>query len=162
MEGKQLPVVIKTGEKNIDPVCGMTVDPATAAGVYLYKGKTYSFCSLGCLNKFKQAPEAYSGSGESAPEKKDIEYTCPMHPEIVQLGPGSCPICGMALEPKVFSLDVEEDNSELRDMTRRFWICAVLTLPVFLLAMAEMLPGDPLMKMLPMGSLGWIQFLLAT
>ncbi len=153
-------------EAALDPVCGMTVSPETAAGSYSYKNQTYYFCATSCLNKFKRDPESFLLPKQEKTVPKGVEYTCPMHPEIVKIGPGSCPICGMALEPKVFSLDAEEDNSELRDMTRRFWICAVLTLPIFLLAMAEMLPpisaADPLMKIFPAGALNWTQFLLAT
>ncbi len=163
MSNKNLPDKAAGSENVLDPVCGMTVSPQTAVSSFLYKGKTYYFCAAGCLNKFKQNPEYYLAPiQEKAQEKADVEYTCPMHPEIVQIGPGSCPICGMALEPKVFSLDAEEDNFELNDMTRRFWICAVFALPVFLLGMAEMLPGDSFMKVLPAGTEGWIQLLLAT
>jgi Cu+-exporting ATPase len=166
MDNKNLPEAAAGSEKVLDPVCGMTVTPETAVGSFLYKGKTYYFCAPGCLNKFKQNPEYFLAPKPEKIEAADVEYTCPMHPEIVQVGPGSCPICGMALEPKVFSLDTEEDNSELRDMTRRFWICAVLTLPVFLSGMAEMLPAiltdGPLMNVLPLGAKGWIQLLLAT
>jgi P-type Cu+ transporter len=159
---KELPIAEVALEKSIDPVCGMTVSPESSVGSFDYQGQTYYFCAVSCLNKFRQDPEAFLSPKPAAPTPEGVEYTCPMHPEVLQIGPGSCPFCGMALEPKVFSLDAEEDNSELRDMTRRFWICAVLTLPVFLMAMAEMLPGisdGPLMKILP---IGWIQFLLAT
>ena len=149
-------------DKTIDPVCGMTVSPESAIGSFLYKGKTYYFCATGCLNKFKQDPDSFLSPKLEKPAKNGTEYTCPMHPEIIQIGPGSCPICGMALEPKVFSLDTPEDNSELRDMTRRFWICLGLTLPVFLLAMAEMLPGHPLMNFISPRSLGFLQFVLVT
>jgi Cu+-exporting ATPase len=162
---KELPIAKVALEKSIDPVCGMTVSPESSMGSFDYQGQTYYFCAVSCLNKFRQDPEAFLSPKPAAPTPEGVEYTCPMHPEVLQIGPGSCPFCGMALEPKVFSLDAEEDNSELRDMTRRFWVCAALTLPVFLLAMAEMLPGisdGPLMKNLPMGALGWIQFLLAT
>jgi len=149
-------------ESRVDPVCGMTVRPETAAGSYTYKNKTYYFCAAGCLDKFRQDPEKFFSPQPEKTVREGVEYTCPMHPQIVRIGPGSCPICGMTLEPKVFSLDISEDNSELRDMTRRFWICAVLTLPVFLLAMTEMLPGNFLMRVFPPGALGWIQFALAT
>ncbi len=170
MDDKNLPDRATGKENVLDPVCGMTVSPETAVGSFLYKNKTYYFCAPGCLNKFRQNPEYYLAPRQEKVQEKaeaaDVEYTCPMHPEIVQIGPGSCPICGMALEPKVFSLDAEEDNSELRDMTRRFWICAVLALPVFLLGMAEMLPASltvgPLTKVLPAGATGWIQLMLAT
>jgi P-type Cu+ transporter len=94
------------------------------------------------------------------PSAADVEYTCPMHPEIVQIGPGSCPICGMALEPKIISLDVPEDTSELDDMRRRFWISTLLTLPVLLLEMGSMvLPVDGIV---PHSLNRWIQFGLAT
>lgn len=148
--------------KAIDPVCGMTIDPQTAAGSFTYKDTEYFFCAIGCLNRFREDPEKFLAPKKEEPVKEGVEYTCPMHPEILQIGPGSCPLCGMVLEPKVFSLDAEEDKTELNDMTRRFWVCALLTLPVFIVAMAEMLPGNPLMKFLPMASVGWIQFVLAT
>jgi P-type Cu+ transporter len=147
-----------TGEF-IDPVCGMRVAADSAAGKHEFKGETHYFCSPGCLDRFKQDPEKFLSSREREALPKDIEYTCPMHPEIVQIGPGSCPICGMALEPKTITLD-DRPDPELIDMKRRFWISAVLTLPVFALAMAEMLPNfhtfiSPRMSI-------WIQFLLST
>ena len=90
-----------------------------------------------------------------------IQYTCPMHPEVTQSGPGSCPICGMALEARTVSV-VEESNPELEGMLRRFWISTALTVPVFLLAMSEMIPGRPAHTLISMGTLQWIQFFLAT
>lgn len=96
----------------------------------------------------------------AAPATK-IEYTCPMHPEIVRDAPGSCPICGMALEPRTITID-EEENPELVDMTRRFWVSVVLSLPVFLIGMNDVLPGRPLERIASMDALGWIQFVLAT
>ena len=150
------------GGEFVDPVCGMTVVPETSAGKYDFEGETYYFCSTGCLNKFKQNPASF------LQEKKEetleaaslgVEYTCPMHPEIVQIGPGSCPICGMALEPKVMTLD-DGPDPEYVDMKRRFWISAVLTLPVFALAMGEMLPNYH-EYIAPKIAL-WIQFVLAT
>ena len=96
----------------------------------------------------------------AAPATK-IEYTCPMHPEIVRNEPGSCPICGMALEPRTITID-EEENPELVDMTRRFWVSVVLSLPVFLIGMNDVLPGRPLERVVSMDALGWIQFVLAT
>ncbi|HSK73494.1 MAG TPA: HAD-IC family P-type ATPase, partial [Pyrinomonadaceae bacterium] len=145
----------------IDPVCGMSVAPETAAGKYDFEGETYYFCSTGCLNKFRQNPSVFLERKEEKleAESEGVEYTCPMHPEIVQIGPGSCPICGMALEPKVISLE-DKPDPELIDMTRRFWISAVLTIPVFALAMAEMLPNFHSF-IAPRVSL-WIQFALAT
>ena len=140
------------GEK--DPVCGMTVDPAKAAGKHEHKGKAYYFCSKGCLEKFKAHPENYLGA-KAAPApaaKPGAEYTCPMHPEIVQVGPGSCPKCGMALVPVG---GADEDDSELRDMTRRFWVSAVLSVPLVFLAMAPMLGAA-------MNPHPFAEFLLAT
>ena len=154
----------------IDPVCGMTVTPETAAGSLEYQGTTYHFCSPGCLAKFKARPKHYA-SGHAAPEPmaaasiapagRDVEYTCPMHPKIVQIGPGSCPICGMALEPKVVSLG-HDQNPELHDMTRRLRISALLTLPVLLLAMGEMIPGSPIAHLASNRILTIMQLLFAT
>jgi P-type Cu+ transporter len=122
----------------IDPVCKMKVTPESAVGNFVFKDKTYYFCAVSCLNRFKQTPEKYLEPyiTQQVNEKTEVEYTCPMHPEIVQNGFGMCPICGMALEPKTFSL--QEDTSELDEMTRRFWISTILTLPVFAIAMSEM------------------------
>ena len=147
-----------------DPICGMTVAPKTAAGKYDFKNETYYFCSTSCLNKFKQNPAAFLE--EKKEEKLEAasegtEYTCPMHPEVEQIGPGSCPFCGMALEPKTFSLD-DAPDPEYVDMKRRLWIAAVLTLPVFLLAMAEMIPGFASQNLLAPKTILWIQFILAT
>ena len=144
-----------------DPVCGMDVDPGNPAGTHIYEGQTYYFCSLHCVGKFRSDPEKYL-SGEAQPEAMpDAEYTCPMHPEVLQIGPGACPDCGMALEPKVFTLE-EPANPELEDMSRRFWIGLVLTLPVFLMAMSGMIPGQPLQQALTGRALNWLQFALAT
>src|SRR5438876_234492 len=98
---------------------------------------------------------------EAPVTQRRVEYTCPMHPEIVRPGPGSCPLCGMALEPRTVSIETEE-NPELRDMTRRFWISLALTLPLLGIAMADMLPGMPVQHALPGGWLPWIELLLAT
>ena len=126
----------------LDPVCGMTVDPDRAAGSFEYQGKTYYFCSKHCLHRFQENPESFLTKPAAvtpisiarAPEPTVTtpgqKYTCPMHPEIIRDQPGSCPICGMALEPLVVTLD-EEENPELRDMSRRFWIAVILTIPVF-------------------------------
>src|ERR1043166_3343825 len=134
-------------ERAQDPVCGMTVDPTHAAGEYEYKGKTYYFCSTHCLHKFRESPETYlhpttqpvliSLSKETDSGKK-IEYTCPMHPEVVRDAPGFCPICGMALEPRTATLE-DDDKSELIDMMRRFWFSAALALPLLLLSMSEIM-----------------------
>lgn len=147
----------------IDPVCGMSVAPDTAAGKFVYQNETYYFCATSCLNKFKQNPAAFlDGKKEetkTAAANEEVEYTCPMHPEIVQFGPGACPKCGMALEPKIISLD-DAPDPEYLDMKRRFWISAALSVPIFLLAMAEMLPNFHAI-ISPQTSL-WIQFILAT
>jgi Cu+-exporting ATPase len=149
---------------HVDPVCKMLVRPETAAGNYKYKNEDYYFCSTGCLNKFRQNPDIFLQVKEKKVakiESKGIEYTCPMHPEIVQIGAGTCPKCGMALEPKTISLD-DAPDPEYADMKRRLWISAVLTVPVFALAMAEMIPAiAPQNFILPRIVL-WIQFVLTT
>jgi len=126
-----------------DPVCGMTVDPATAkGGSAVHGGVTFHFCSAGCRAKFVADPQRWLAPAP-APDPADTrEYTCPMHPEVVQIGPGSCPLCGMALEPREASAD-DLENPELRDMTRRFVVAAALTAPTALLAMSDLLPGQP-------------------
>jgi len=157
-----------SGEGFLDPVCGMTVSPARAAGHHEHEGTTYYFCGKGCLERFRADPEKYRKPAipieEVAPPAPapGAEWTCPMHPEIVQKGPGSCPLCGMALEPRTLTLEtLEEDNPELRDMSRRFLGSAALTAPILALMISEMLPGKPLQRFLGPGAV-WIQFLLAT
>jgi Cu+-exporting ATPase len=148
----------------IDPVCGMTVDPATAAGSYEYQGKTYYFCNPHCLHRFREDPERFlqkTSAVEAVEVKAGAKYTCPMHPEIIRDGPGSCPICGMALEPVTVSLE-EEENPELVDMTRRFWVSLVLAVPVFAIGMSDLIPGQPLQHRVSPAVLGWVQLLLAT
>ena len=170
---------------HVDPVCGMKVDEAKAAARFDYEGTTYFFCHPGCQQKFSVNPQTYlnkppqlqammpvmvqlGGKSKPAaqipdqsPSQSKVEYTCPMDPEVVQLGPGICPKCGMALEPKVFSLNAKEDTSELDDMKRRFWICLALTLPVFVLAMSEMIPGMPVQHALGHKLATWLQFALS-
>jgi len=180
-----------------DPVCGMDVDPATAKHRFEHAGQTYYFCCGGCLEKFRSDPERYlkpktstelipigaapaspvtqiaapHSEGKSSDQRayvcpmcpevrqvgpgpcpscgmaldpespfpvSKIEYTCPMHPEIIRSEPGSCPICGMALEPRTITAH-EEENPELRDMSRRFWISLILTAPLLVIAMGSML-----------------------
>jgi P-type Cu+ transporter len=147
----------------IDPVCGMTVDPDHAAGSYEYQGKTYYFCNPHCLHRFREDPEKFLHKTSAPPveAKPGQKYTCPMHPEIVRDGPGSCPICGMALEPVTVSLE-DEENPELVDMKRRFWVCLVLTIPVFAIGMSDLIPGQPLQHRVSAPVLGWLQLLLAT
>nr|WP_307019638.1 heavy metal translocating P-type ATPase [Ancylobacter polymorphus] len=144
-----------------DPVCGMDVDPHTATLKAEHNGITYYFCAPGCRSKFIANPEKYLGDKAPAePVPEGTEYTCPMHPEIVQVGPGSCPICGMALEPMLVSLD-DGPNHELIDMTRRFWIGLALTVPVFALEMgAHLIPA--LHHLVPPATSAWIQLALAT
>ena len=158
-----------TGNPTRDPVCGMTVDPATAkGGSATHAGNSYHFCSAGCRAKFIANPLHYldrtaAANGEaSAPAAHvvappvDATYTCPMHPEIRQQGPGTCPICGMALEPEMPSLD-EEENPELRDFSRRFWWTLPLSVAVLLLAMfGHSLPA------LPTATRTWIELALTT
>ena len=149
-----------TADTAVDPVCGMTVKTSTHLQTK-YNGSTYYFCAPGCLARFQADPQKYLHPEPAAPAPADMDaiYTCPMHPEIRQKGPGACPLCGMALEPATVTLD-EGPNPELVDMTRRFWIAAVLGLPIMALAMAQMVaPG------LALGSSGvanWIEFALAT
>ena len=192
-------------EQAIDPVCGMTVNRQTAAASFEYEGATYFFCSTHCLETFRNAPARFVKSHvlEASPQSKPIaiakseytcpmhpeirrdkpgscpkcgmalepvasqapaqkiEYTCPMHPQIVRDKPGNCPICGMALEPRTVSLE-EEENPELVEMTRRFWVSVVLTVPLLLIAMSEFVPGNLLGRIVSMRVLGWVQFVLAT
>jgi Cu+-exporting ATPase len=133
-----------------DLICGMDVDPARTKHSAVHEGKDYFFCSTGCLEKFRREPGKYlaggSGGGREpmepeAPAGAGVEYTCPMHPEIVRPSPGSCPICGMALEPRTISLE-DAPNPELVDMKRRFIVSAVLTVPLLALEMGAMVaPG---------------------
>ena len=186
-------------ELHHDPVCGMDIEAQDAAGTVEHDGRLYYLCSNSCVEKFKSDPERYlqpqapsppPAGAESMeytcpmyPEVRQLgpgtcpkcgmalepasvalpqtrtEYTCPMHPEIVRDEPGSCPICGMALEPR--SVVMEEDNPELRDMTRRFRLSALLTAPILALMVSEMLPGQPLQTLLGPTAVVWVQFLLA-
>jgi Cu+-exporting ATPase len=144
-----------------DPVCGMTVDPHTATHRHTYQGRPYYFCSAKCREKFIAEPARYleGDAPETAAVPPGTIYTCPMHPEIRQPGPGSCPICGMALEPEIVAADAAP-NPELADMTRRFWVGLVLTVPVFALEMGGHLTG--LHQWLSQQTSNWIQLLLAT
>ena len=145
-----------------DPVCGMKVQPDTAAAKTVYQQKTWYFCSTRCHARFTADAAAYlSGDREvPAPVQGAATYTCPMHPEIVRNGPGSCPICGMALARLVPAGD--EENAELIDMTRRFWVGAALTLPVFVVAMAAELAPNLLAKLMNPMLAQWLEALLAT
>ena len=203
----------------LDPVCGMSVDPARAKSHAEHANKTYSFCSEGCAKRFSAEPTKYLNSTQNLPvataaspktitaerpkvspestkasapyicpmdpevseqnpgacpkcgmalepampsaSATRIEYTCPMHPEIIRSEPGACPICGMALEPRTIS-GSEEENPELSSMTRRFWISVALTVPVLVLGMSDLIPGQPLQRFLSMRAIGWIELVLAT
>jgi Cu+-exporting ATPase len=145
----------------IDPICGMTVDEKTAQLTAERAGETYYFCGRSCLEKFLAGDSGERSAPASGDAASDAIYTCPMHPEIEQRGPGTCPKCGMALEPKVFSADDPEDDGELRDMTRRFCVATVLSVPVLLLAMLPMV-GVPLDHWIGHTAYVWLQFALAT
>jgi Cu+-exporting ATPase len=153
----------------IDPVCGMKVDPSTPLRMD-HRGTTYYFCAPSCLERFRSNParfldragaESSGMHGDASASDPDAIYTCPMHPEVRQQGPGACPICGMALEPATVSLD-EGPNPELIDMTRRFWIAAALALPVMAFAMAEMLAPDAVHRAIDPQLANWAQLALAT
>jgi Cu+-exporting ATPase len=185
----------------VDPVCGMTVDPATARASTEYEGRNYYFCCPSCRARFEAEPPRYlrlqgaagpeppaaAGAAYTCPMHPEVrqdhpgscprcgmalepagapppatrvEYTCPMHPQIVRDRPGNCPICGMALEPRTAAGE-EGPNPELADMSRRFWVAAMLALPVVLVAMSDLLPGQPL-HFVEMGLLNWVQLALAT
>ena len=170
----------------MDPVCGMTVDPAKVTLSSVHSGTTYYFCSGTCREKFVADPGRWLASPAAAASMGDatspaddprhvaptksaaiaapdttIEHTCPMHPQIVQRGPGSCPICGMALEPRTISA-TDGDNPELRGMTHRFWLAVALTVPLFAVAMSDLLSNQVLAGLLSMRARIWLEFALAT
>jgi Cu+-exporting ATPase len=149
-----------------DPVCGMSVDPQTSTHHHVHHGLNYYFCSNGCREKFSETPDKYLRPEKyAAAEAADpgAIYTCPMDPEIEQVGPGSCPICGMALEPKdPLAMAMETENPELIDMSRRFWIGLVMALPVFILAMGDLIPGQPINGLISPVTNLWIQLILTT
>ena len=165
-----------------DPVCGMEVLPERAAGSLEHEGTTYYFCSKGCLEKFRAEPSRFVGSAQAnhraqahhhAGMERAVpaatppasgtaaEWTCPMHPEIVRSGPGTCPKCGMALELRVATED-EGSNPELVDMTRRFWIGVALTLPLLAMMVSDLLPSMPLHRLVGGQALNWIELVIAT
>ncbi len=152
-----------------DRVCGMTVDPATAKHRTQFEGHAYYFCSAGCREKFAADPRKYLARANDAATKPaapaagegEALWTCPMHPEIIRKGPGSCPICGMALEPMTPSA-TDEVNPELTDMTRRFWVGVALSIPLLAIVMAEHVSDHAFAGMLSARALVWVQFILAT
>jgi Cu+-exporting ATPase len=140
-----------------DPVCGMIVDPTATQHRASHEGQDYHFCSAGCRSKFVASPEIYLGDARPAPgASPGVIWTCPMHPQIRRDGPGTCPICGMALEPEEPSLD-DAPNPELVDFTRRLWVSGVLTVPLLTISMGAEMLGIHLVD--PMWS-SWIQLLL--
>jgi Cu+-exporting ATPase len=159
-----------------DPVCGMKVDPAKTPHRHGHEGHDYFFCSAGCRGKFIADPAKYLDVGKHSDTAKHLDkgrtkaepaappgtiYTCPMHPQIRQIGPGSCPICGMALEPAHITAEAAP-NEELIDMTHRFWIGAALAVPLVVLEMSSHFPGLNLHHIVPPQVSVWIQFVLAT
>ncbi|MEP7122412.1 MAG: heavy metal translocating P-type ATPase [Byssovorax sp.] len=155
-------------DKAKDPVCGMSVSPETAKHRLEHGGETYFFCGARCVEKFRADPDRYVHPAAAAqapptpspPAAAGALYTCPMHPEIVQKGPGACPICGMALEPQVATLD-EAPNDELASMVRRFWISVPLSVVVLVLGMSDVIPGMPVQHLLGRW-LAWIELALST
>lgn len=148
-----------------DPVCGMEVEPKSAAGHFDFRGETFHFCSLHCLHKFEKDPEAFlskRGKEKTAAAQfaaiPEAIYTCPMHPEVRQVGPGSCPICGMALEPATFSAEHPEDQTEYLGMRKRFWLSAAFSAPLLVLTMF----GRPFLPMEIQGSMNWVELAIAT
>jgi Cu+-exporting ATPase len=174
----QLPVIQsgppEDGDSAIDPVCGMTVAKAGAKHRYSHDGTEYYFCCQSCLDKFAANPQQYLGGdgklacghahhvGTSQPARPDAIYICPMHPEVRQVGPGTCPKCGMALEPESPGDASLEDDPELADMSRRFWVSLMFTLPLFVLAMGHMVWGHRLPAWFAGGGQALVEFLLAT
>jgi Cu+-exporting ATPase len=149
-----------TGASAVDPVCGMTVDPHKTPHRHAYRDQTYYFCGNGCRTKFAADPEKYLDKKAPAPEAPPgTIYTCPMHPQIRQVGPGSCPICGMALEPLEPTAETGP-NPELADMTRRLWVGLALAIPVVVLEMGSHLMD--LHAVIPPAMSNWIQLVLAT
>ncbi len=158
-----------TAQRVVDPVCGMKVDPATSPHQFAWQGASYHFCSAGCRAKFAADPAKYlqpttvpaKSPAQKEPAQKEVVYTCPMHPQVRQMGPGNCPICGMALEPAGVS-EAVGPSAELVDMTRRFWIGVVLTVPLLILEMGSHFPGLNLHHYVSPQASVWIQFVLGT
>ncbi|MCX8278772.1 heavy metal translocating P-type ATPase [Phyllobacterium sp. 0TCS1.6C] len=144
-----------------DPVCGMKVDRASARHMLRHQGHNHYFCSAGCMSRFEVAPQVYLGDEKPNPAPAGTQYTCPMHPEIVSDGPGSCPLCGMALEPMGVPTGEEGPNPELVDFTHRLRLSALCSIPLFIMAMGPML-GLPIGAWVGEGLARWIEFALAT
>jgi Cu2+-exporting ATPase len=156
---------LPSDKPHTDPVCGMkaATDPAKSVE---HEGTTYYFCSQHCVTKFRANPRQYlnppskTTTVSTKATSKDVLYTCPMHPQVQQMGPGSCPICGMALEP--MDATAAPDNSELHEMTIRFWVSVALGIPLLLFSMSEFMPGVNLPLRIGMGTFNWLQAVLAT
>jgi Cu+-exporting ATPase len=149
---------IRGSQNHKDPVCGMLVDPKTAKGQSDFEGKTYYFCSAKCKSRFDENPLEYLTEKKSlAPVSLGAEYTCPMHPQIRQIGPGDCPICGMSLEP-VDPTSASEDDSEYKMMLRKFFVSAALSLPLVFLTMG----GRHLFPIDDSRLFSWAELILAT
>jgi Cu+-exporting ATPase len=156
-----------------DPVCGMKV-PVTSEYRHAVNGSEAVFCSARCRDRFASDPSSYLSAEHQAPAgtrpptppvpdaPAKAEWVCPMHPEIVRDGPGTCPICGMALEPKAGAAPVDAESHELRDMKRRFWFAAAATVPLLVLSMGDMLPGQPISDLLSPRVRTMLELLLAT
>jgi len=147
-----------------DPVCGMTVDPAATRHHSQHAGHTYHFCSNRCRERFETDPPRYLSPASSVAATAtagEVQWTCPMHPQIVRNEPGSCPICGMALEPMIPAAG-EGTNPELRDMTRRFWVGVALAVPLVAIAMGEHIAKPALDSLIGPGAAVWVQLVLAT
>jgi Cu+-exporting ATPase len=154
------PEATETAATAKDPVCGMTARTGAGSRSATHGGHTYYFCGEGCRTRFAADPERYlRPPAETARDKRT--YTCPMHPEVRQVGPGSCPVCGMALEPVEVSA-TDDADPELRDMTRRLVVSSVPSLVLLVMGMGDMLPGRPVSHALPPGARAWIELLLAT
>jgi len=160
---KTLQLNTDTHKTYTDPVCGMKV-AAHASKSVDYHGITYYFCSHKCVEKFSADPQKFLTPQTAKPSpsltQKNSIYTCSMHPEIKKNGPGTCPLCGMALEP--MDATAVADNSELKDMTRRFWVCLALSLPLLIISMSDMMPNLNLHYRMGMNIFNWLQAILAT
>jgi Cu+-exporting ATPase len=160
-----------TESLNIDPICGMTV-PSDSHRNIEYEGKTYYFCSDHCLTRFGEDPGSFLAASPSSPARADHhhemhtdisgQYTCPMHPEILQDHPGDCPKCGMALERHTASASGEEDNTEYRSMLKRFRFALVFVVPLLILSMGDMLPGRPISQIFSVQNRVLLELLFAT
>jgi len=146
----------------LDPVCGMRVSETAPDREWVYQERTFHFCSTGCQAKFRGDPESYLSGKSTTVEDPEAVYTCPMHPEVEQVGPGACPLCGMALEPRDIRLQDDVEDPELVTLKRRLLWSIAPAATVFLLAMGDMIPGNPITEPFSDQMLGWIQLLLTT